>query len=162
MKMAVICHSRGGTTKKMGEIIAEGMASVSGVEARVFSIDAVDADFVKEAKCVVVGTPTYLATMSAEMKTWLDSPSGKFDLAGKIGGAYATADYIHGGSEIAIQAILSHLLVRGMLVYSGGGAHGKPVIHLGPVAIKDNMDACTEYCRIYGQRMATKTMEIFR
>ena len=161
MKMAVLYHSRSGNTKRMAEIIAAGMNSVAGVEAKTFSIDALDKEFVKDCRCLVVGTPTYLATMSAATKTWLDTPIPDCPFAGKLGGAFATADYVHGGGEIAIQSLLSHLLVRGMLVYSGGGAHGKPVIHLGPVAITDNLESYDECFRLYGQRMAGKATELF-
>lgn len=161
MKISVIYHSVTGNTKRMAEVMAAAMRTVAGVEARTFGIDEVDKDFVAESACVVVGAPTYLATMSAAMKVWLDQGSAKIKLAGKLGGAFATANYIHGGSEIAVQSILSHLLVKGMVVYSGGGALGKPVIHLGPIAIGGKLEESDEYFQIYGERMAKKAVELF-
>lgn len=161
MRMSIVYYTRTGNTKRMAEIVAEGMRSVEGVEVRTFPLDAVDAEYVKESSCVVVGTPTYLASMAGEVKTWLDTGSLKLGLAGKIGGAFATQDYPHGGADLAILGVLSHLMVLGMLVYSGGGSFGKPVIHLGPVALKDNLPGYDENFRLYGQRMATKTKEIF-
>ena len=50
MKLAVIYHSETENTKQAAEWIADGMNEVSGVEARAFSIEKVDEDFVKEAK----------------------------------------------------------------------------------------------------------------
>lgn len=161
MKMSVLYHSKSGNTKKMAESIATGMNSVEGTNAKAFSIEEVDEDFLRESDCVVLGTPTYLATMCSEIKVWLDKSSMKYGLAGKIGGAFATADYLHGGAEIAIQSILSHFMVLGMMTYSGGGSFGKPYIHLGPIAFKDNLDEYAELFELYGQRMATKTKEIF-
>jgi len=161
MKMSVLYQSRSGNTKQMAEVIVEGMQSIEGIEAKVFSIDSVDEGFVKESRCVIVGTPTYLASLSGAVKSWLDGPSMKLGLAGKIGGAFATCDYLHGGAEIGIQSILSHMMVLGMLVYSGGGSFGKPPIHLGPVAMKEKLNESTEVFRLYGQRMAIKTKEIF-
>lgn len=161
MKISVIYHSVTGNTKRMAEVMADAMQSVAGVEARTFGLDGVDKQFLDESRCVVIGTPTYLATMSAAMKTWLDQTSAQYALAGKLGGAFATANYMHGGAEIAIQSLLSHLLVKGMVVYSGGGAMGKPVIHLGPLAIGGKLEEADEYFRIYGQRMATKAAELF-
>lgn len=160
MKMAVLYFSKTDHTKQMAQIIAEGMKLAGGIEPRTFSIDEIDEDFLRESKGVILGTPTYLANMAADVKVWLDQ-SGKYKLAGKIGGAFATAGYVHGGGEIAIQNILSHLMVLGMLVYSGGGAYGRPVIHLGPVAITERLDEYQETFRLYGQRMAEKTKEIF-
>lgn len=161
MKMSVLYYSRSGNTKKMAEVIAEGMRRIQGVETGIFPLDGIDASFVKDSKCVVLGTPTYLASMAAAVKVWLDESSATVPVAGKICGAFATQDYLHGGGDLAIQSILSHLMVKGGLVYSGGGAHGKPVIHLGPVALKDHLDDARETFLTYGERMAKMTAELF-
>lgn len=126
-----------------------------------FPIESPDAEYVKESKCVILGTPVYYASMSGTVKMWFEKTRGQFGLQGKLAGAFATADYIHGGGEIAIQSILSHMMVSGMMAYSGGGAYGKPVIHLGPVGIKSDIESYVETFRIYGERMAMKTLELF-
>ena len=131
MKMTVLYHSVTGNTKTMAQVIAEGMMTVAGVEAKAFPIENWDAAWVKESKCVVLGTPIYLADLCSAVKVWLDGPALKAGLAGKVGGAFATADYLHGGGDLGIQTILNHMMVLGMLTYSGGGSFGKPVIHLG-------------------------------
>lgn len=166
MKLSVIYHSVSGNTARMAQVIAEGMKSVPGVEAMAFSIDAIDQDFAKESKCIVVGCPTYVADTSAQLHLWMEKEMGKLALAGKLGGAFATAQYIHGGGELVIRSILDHMLTMGMLTYSGGGAKGKPVIHLGPVAIAGAGDtealmAFDDVFRLYGQRMAQKASELF-
>jgi NAD(P)H dehydrogenase (quinone) len=94
------------------------------------------------------------------MKLFLET-LGKYGVAGKLGGAFATANYIHGGAELAMQTILDHMLVYGMLVYSGGGSQGKPVIHLGPQAVAGRLEETEETFRLYGQRMAAKAAELF-
>ncbi|MCD8083026.1 MAG: flavodoxin domain-containing protein [Clostridiales bacterium] len=167
MKMSVIYYSATANTSRMAGVIAEGMNSVSGVEARAFAIDAVDEEFVRESKCVVMGCPTYAADTPAAFHVWLEQSAGKLALPGKLGGAFSTAQYIHGGDELVIRTILDHMMVMGMLIYSGGGSKGRPVIHLGPVAIASAGDAeallpFDETFRIYGQRMADKAMELFR
>lgn len=162
MKMTVLYYSKTGNTKHMAEVIAEGMQTVDGVEAKVFSIDEIDEEWIKESKCVILGSPIYMASVCAPIHNWLEGPCMKYGLAGKIGGAFATADYIHGGGELGIQFILDHMLVCGMLTYSGGGSYGKPVVHLGPVAIHNHLDESRETFLIYGQRMAAKTMEIYK
>lgn len=164
MKMTVLYYSKTGNTKRAAEAIAEAMASVDGVEVRAFAIDELgegEKGFITESRCVVLGTPTYLASLCGEVKTFLDGPAMKLGLAGKIGGAFATANFLHGGAEIAIQSILGHLMVLGMLVYSGGGAFGMPPIHLGPVVIANNPEASDDFLRLYGERVATKTKEVF-
>ncbi|MGD9559952.1 MAG: flavodoxin family protein [Oscillospiraceae bacterium] len=161
MKMAVLYHSKTGNTRQMADAIAQGMRSVAGAEVQTFSIDAVDVDYVKECRCVVIGGPIYYATISAELKVWLDGASVKCGLKNKLGGAFATADYLHGGAELGIRTILDHMMVLGMLTYSGGGAFGAPVIHLGPVALKEHLDQSREVFETYGQRMAGKALELF-
>lgn len=161
MKTAVLYYSQTGNTKRMAEVIAKGMQNVEGVEAKAFSLEEADAEWVKESKCIVLGSPIYMASVSGAVKNWLEGSCRKYDLAGKIGGAFATADYIHGGGELGIRLILDHLMVYGMLTYSGGGAYGKPVIHLGPVAIKEQLTECEDTFLQYGQRMATMTMQLF-
>lgn len=138
----------------MAEYLIECFTAVDGAEAKAFPITAVDEEYVKESDALIVGTPTYNGYLTARMKAWLESTPAKLNVAGKLGGAYATAAFIHGGGDLAIQCILTHLLVDGMMVYSSGQAKGMPVIHLGPVAIAPDLDAFADLFRIYGKRMA--------
>lgn len=163
MKMSVIYHSVTGNTKNMGELIAKGMNSVEGVEAKCFPIEAVDLEFAKDSKCIVFGSPIYAAHITGQMMNYLLMEAGKLNLAGKLVGAYATAQYVHGGAELGIREMLDHSMVMGALVYSGGGSYGKPIIHLGPVGIDNTMDIYqfAENFEVYGRRMAMKACEIF-
>ncbi|NLY36637.1 MAG: flavodoxin [Tissierellia bacterium] len=161
MKISVLYFSEEGSTKTMAETIVKGMVSVEEVEAKSMSIDDIDRAYLKESSCVVIGTPTHYASMAAEVKSWLDTKSVKLNLGGKLAGAFATAGYIHGGADIAIQNILTHMTFLGMLIYSGGSACGKPPIHLGPVAISSKLDEFTDLFEVYGQRMASKAKELF-
>lgn len=65
MKMSVLYYTRTGHTRQMAEQIVRGMAEQPGVEARAFSIDQVDEDFVRDSRCVILGTPTYFASTAA-------------------------------------------------------------------------------------------------
>jgi NAD(P)H dehydrogenase (quinone) len=87
------------------------------------------------------------------MKNWLESNIKKLNLAGKLGGAYATEQYIHGGAENAIKEMIVFMMVAGMMVYSGGSSCGKPVIHLGPVGMIQNIEDFEELFITYGKRM---------
>ena len=115
MKMAVIYHSVTNNTKNMGEQIVKGMNSVDGVEAKSFPIEDVDVEFVKEAKCVVFGSPIYAAHITGQMMNYLLAEAGKLGLAGKLAGAYTTAQYVHGGAELGIREMLDHCMVMGAL-----------------------------------------------
>ena len=114
--MAVIYHSVTGNTKNMGEHIVKGMNSVESVDAKSFPIEAVDLEFVKEAKCVVFGSPIYAAHITGQMMNYLLAEAGKLELAGKLAGAYTTAQYVHGGAELGIREMLDHCMVMGALM----------------------------------------------
>ena len=160
MKISVLYHSRTGNTKAVAEQIVEGMEQVEDVEARAFSIDYAEEDWLRESVCLVAGSPTYYASISGEMKLFLEK-LGKYGVAGKLGGAFATADYLQGGAGQAVEFLIRSMLVKGMLVYSGGGSQGKPVIHLGPQAVAGRLEETEETFRLYGQRMAAKAKELF-
>lgn len=161
MKMMVLYHSKTGNTEKMAKVIAEGMERVDGVAAKVCPIEEVDEEWAAESRCIVLGSPIYVSSVCAAVKDWLDGPCKKCQLAGKLGGAFATEDYVHGGGDLGIRLILDHMMVYGMMTYSGGGAYGKPVIHLGPVAVSSRLDESVETFLTYGERMAIKAMELF-
>ena len=167
MKLSVIYDSKTGNTKQAAEWIAEGMRSVEGVQASAFGIHEVDEDYVKDSCGAVIGCPSYAASLTPDMRTWLMESSGKLGLEGKLGGAFATAQYTHGGAELVVQSLLVNELVLGMLCFSGGRSFGKPIIHIGPVAINGNveehngMEHYKELFRTYGRRFAVKAEELF-
>ena len=159
MKASVIYFSQSGKTKAMAEAIVAGMTE-GGLDTKAFSVDAVDKDWIKASDCVIIGSPTYYSDISAKMMMFLETLP-IYNLPGKLGGAFATAGYVHGGDDIAMQTILTHMLVCGMVVYSGGGSKGNPVIHQGPVSVGVDLDADTKLFQIYGKRMAEQTQVLF-
>ncbi|MDO5537812.1 MAG: flavodoxin [Desulfovibrionaceae bacterium] len=158
---AVLYFSKSGNTAKMADVIAEGMGRVPGLTAKAFSLENADEDWIRNSRCLVLGSPIYVSSVAAPVKSWLDGPARGLGLPGKLGGAFATCDYVHGGGDLGIRLILDHMLVYGMLAYSGGGACGKPVIHLGPVAIAGRLAEYRETFLAFGERMAKKTVELF-
>ncbi|MBR0138848.1 MAG: flavodoxin family protein [Firmicutes bacterium] len=160
MKASIIYHSESGNTKAAAEHIAKGIQE-EGLEVKCFSIDEVDEAWGRESKLLIMGCPVYSADVSAKMKAYLEKMPG-LEAAGKLGGAFATANFAYGGGDLALHTILTHMMVRGMLVYSGGGAAGKPIIHLGPVVCKQSADCPPELQTDWGRRMARKAKEIFR
>jgi len=159
MKIAILYHSETGNTAKIAEFIAEGAKSVNDADVKTMSLDAIDAEFVTAAQCVIFGCPTYAGSMSWQMKKFLDTTNLK--LADKLGGVFATGDYLGGGTELAELTMISGMLVRGMIVYSAGFTRGNPLTHFGAVAIKSGDEPQRERARIFGARMAQKANELF-
>lgn len=161
MKTTIIYHSESGNTKQMAEHIMRTFNSFEGMEARTFSTHDVDIEFAKNSKCIIIGTPIYMAGASAAIHTFLQNVFNDCEPANKLGGAFATANYVHGGGELGIRSILDVMMVKGMLIYSGGAAFGKPVVHLGPVALSERLDESNTYFELYAKRMAQKAIELF-
>ena len=167
MKLSVIYDSKSGNTKQAAEWIAEGMNGVQGADARAFSVKDADEDFIKDSKGIVIGSPSYCALMTPDLRAWLLNRAMHLGMAGKLGGAFATEQYTHGGAETVIQSILTNELVYGMLCYSSGTGCGDPFIHLGPIGVNGNIEKHNslenyrEYFMVYGRRFAEKALELF-
>lgn len=160
MKISILYFSKTGHTKEMANVIADGIRKVPNIEVGVFALDSIDDKFLLDSKAVVFGTPTYYANTCWQIKKWFDE-SNNYNLEGKIGAVFSTAHYAQGGADTAILTIINHLMVKGMLVYSGGSALGKPFIHLGAVAIDENFEESKSMFSIFGERIALKAKELF-
>lgn len=154
MKIAVIYDTKTNTTAAAASFIREGICRVEGGEAACYPIAEAENDFVREADGIILGSPTYMAAASWRMTDWLQQTAPRLKFAGKLGGAFATEQYIHGGAERVIADLLTFELVSGMLVYSGGSAYGKPIIHLGPVGMSQDIGSFRELFETYGERFA--------
>jgi len=49
-----------------------------------------------------------------------------------------------------------------MLAYSSGTEFGRPFIHLGPIALMNNLDEHAGLFKLFGNREAQKAMELFK
>ena len=160
IKIAIVYHSETGNTKRMAELIEEGCGKVSDVEARAMSIDDMDEAYIAEARAVLFGGPTYEGTISWQMKRVLDEIS--VNLAGKLGGVFASQNWPGGGgADFAEMTLIAGMLVRGMLIYSGGISEGAPFLHFGAVSARRPEGLYAERCVKLGQNIASKAMELF-
>lgn len=161
ISVSVIYFSESGNTRRMAETIVDGLMRVEGIDAKAFDLKALDADYIKASQCVIFGSPTYAAAMAPDLRQWFVKYSRDYDLAGKMGGMFSTANYYHGGSELVLQNLAVQMLAKGMIVYSGGSAYGVPIIHLGPVAFEGRLEDSEDLFLLWGERMATKVVEVF-
>lgn len=165
MRISIVYWSLTGHTAEMAEEIASGIRK-EGVEAKAFNIHETVADneYIESSSGLIIGTPVYLASSVWQINKWLEEDSKGINLSGKLGGAFATAHFAQGGADTAIMDLLGLMLVKGMVVYSGGGSFGLPIIHHGPVALDkvgDHFDESREMFRIYGSRFVSKAKDLF-
>jgi len=162
LKITILYFSETGNTEKMAGFVRDGILS-AGNDIEVFLMNIVndgniDKELLKESSAVIFGTPCYVANTCWQMEKFFDT---RFDcdLSGKLAACFATAGCMWGGADQAIMTVLQLALTRGMLAYATGTEFGRPFIHLGPIAVHDNLN--TELFTLFGKRVAQKALELF-
>jgi len=163
MKVAIVYHSETGNTARMAELVAEGCRSVSpDVEVALMTVFEPDPAYLRQARAIIFGCPTYEASCSWQMKRYLDTAGS--ELEGKLAGFFTSQNWPGGGGgSIAELTMVAAALVRGMLVYSGGITQGYPYLHLGAVSTRSPEESLyRERCQQLGRVITRKAMELFR
>lgn len=134
----VLFYSRHGKTRKLAELIAQGIESVPGAEARLRTVPAVStvaeatepdipnsgAPYVEledlaECAGLALGSPTRFGNMAAAMKYFLDGTSAQWlsgTLSGKPAAVFTATGSLHGGQESTLLSMMIPLLHHGMMV----------------------------------------------
>jgi NAD(P)H dehydrogenase (quinone) len=133
----------------MAEAVAKG-ARAEGAKVELKKVQEAKPEDMLSADGIVVGSPVYYGLPAAEIKAFFDE-SVKFhrELAGKVGGAFASSGNIGGGNETTVLGIIQMMLIHGMIVQ--GSVAGD---HYGPVSIGAPDDRALSQCEALGQRMA--------
>ena len=75
------------------------------------------------ADAILFGTPCYFGVMATELKNFLDQLGPQWKkgaLAGKLGGAFATASWPHGGTEVVTLSLYAPMAHLGMIILPTG------------------------------------------
>lgn len=160
IRVAIVYHSETGNTRKMAELVKKGCDGVSHVESKVMPIDDLDTAYIADADAVIFGCPTYEGTLSWQMKRLLDTIS--VNLEGKLGGVFASQNWPGGGgADLAEITMIAGMLVRGMMIYSGGISRGEPFLHFGAVSERAPKGLYEERCIKLGENIASKAKELW-
>ncbi len=148
VKLLIAFYSRSGSTEALAVAAAEA-AREAGAEVRlrrareVVSADIIDkvadwrthadrmnalypapeTDDATWADAILFGTPCYFGGMATELKAFLDrlGPQWKKGaLAGKVGGAFASVSWPHGGSEVVTLSLYAPMAHLGMIIVPTG------------------------------------------
>ncbi len=155
MKILIVYHSKTGNTKAMAEAVGAGVRA-EGVEAVLKPVQAAEVTELPDYDGIIIGSPTYFAAVSAEIKRFIDDSIKVWkELRGKVGAAFVSAGGVGGGGETAILDILRAFLVHGMIVpgFVEGG-------HYGPLSIERPDEAKTQACREFGADVARLVKKI--
>lgn len=134
----VLYYSRHGATRKLAELVAQGIDSVPGAEARLRTVPPVStvaeacapaipdsgAPYVEledltECAGLALGSPTRFGNMAAALKYFLDGTAADWvngSLAGKPAVVFASTGSLHGGQEATLLSMMIPLLHHGMMV----------------------------------------------
>ncbi len=134
----VLYYSRTGATATMARMVARGVESVAGVEARLRTVPAVSAETEQTADAVpddgppyasqddlrhcaglVMGSPTRFGAMAAPLKYFIDQSSELWlsgALIDKPAAVFTSTASLHGGQESTLLSMQIPLLHQGMVI----------------------------------------------
>ncbi len=134
----VLFYSRHGATRKLAELIAQGIESVPGCDARLRTVPAVSsvaeasapevpaegAPYVemqdlRDCAGLALGSPTRFGNMAASMKYFWDGTASEWldgTLAGKPACVFTSTGSLHGGQESTLLSMMLPLFHHGLMV----------------------------------------------
>jgi NAD(P)H dehydrogenase (quinone) len=138
LTILVLFYSRHGSTKKLAELIAQGIESVPGCDARLRTVPAistvaeatepdipaegapyVELDDLEQCDGLALGSPTRFGNMASAMKYFWDGTSAQWlsgTLSGKPACVFTSTGSLHGGQESTLLSMMLPLLHHGMIV----------------------------------------------
>ncbi|MDF3035570.1 MAG: NAD(P)H-quinone oxidoreductase [Paucimonas sp.] len=138
LSILVLYYSRHGSTRKLAELIAQGIESVPGCDARLRTVPPVStvteatepaipsegAPYVElsdlaECAGLALGSPTRFGNMAAPLKYFWDGTSSDWlagTLSGKPACVFTSTGSLHGGQESTLLSMMTPLLHHGMLL----------------------------------------------
>jgi NAD(P)H dehydrogenase (quinone) len=136
--LLVLYYSRHGATRKLADLICQGIDSVPGCEARLRTVPAVSAVSeasapaipeqgppyveladLRECDGLALGSPTRFGNMASAMKYFWDGTSAEWlagTLSGKPACVFTSTGSLHGGQESTQLSMMLPLLHHGMLL----------------------------------------------
>jgi NAD(P)H dehydrogenase (quinone) len=124
-KVAIVYHSGFGHTKLQAEAVRDGAAQVEGVEALLLTAEEAGADIdqLDSADAIIFGSPTYMGSMTAEMKRFLEASAPKWYTRGwqdKVAGAFTNSSSFSGDKLNTLMGLMLSAMQQGMIFVSLG------------------------------------------
>lgn len=138
LTILVLFYSRQGATRKLAELIAHGIESVAGCDARLRTVPAVSTTIeasepdipkhgapyvelqdLEQCAALALGSPTRFGNMASSMKYFWDGTSAQWlagTLSGKPACVFTSTASLHGGQEATLLSMMIPLLHHGMLL----------------------------------------------
>ena len=191
--IAIVYHTTYGHTKLQAEAVQRGAQSFPGASVRLFTAEEAAAalDELDSADAIIFGCPTYMGSMSAGMKTFVEVAAKKwFTLAwkDKIAGAFTNSSSFSGDKLNTLLGLVINAMQHGMIYVSLGiqpsanrhddmnsltgpspEAHNRVGSFVGPMSASFQVNPPTapgkgdlETAELYGLRIATITAQFLK
>jgi len=192
-KIAIVYHSTYGHTKLQAEAVLRGAQGVPSITAQLYIAEdaATRLDELDAADAIILGCPTYMGSMSAGMKAFIEAAAKKwFTLAwkDKIAGAFTNSSSFSGDKLNTLVGLVINAMQHGMIfvglgmmpssnkpegmnqiVGPGPDAHNRVGSFIGPMAASFQVNppdapgkGDIETAEIYGRRVAEITLQFVR
>jgi NAD(P)H dehydrogenase (quinone) len=193
MKIAIVYHSTYGHTKLQAEAVLRGAQSVSATTAQLYTAEEAAArlDELDAADAIILGCPTYMGSMSAGMKIFIEAAAKKWSVLAwkdKIAGAFTNSSSFSGDKLNTLVGLVINAMQHGMIFVGlgmmpsanrpeemnqntgpGMDAHNRAGSFIGPMAscfqVKPPAAPCKgdlETAELYGRRVAEITLQFVR
>ncbi|MGL6074809.1 MAG: NAD(P)H-dependent oxidoreductase [Fimbriiglobus sp.] len=119
-KVYTVYHSTYGHTKVQAESVHAGAGSMEGIEAILLTTEEAMArlDELDSADAIIFGCPTYMGSMSAEMKKFLEAAAKKWFVQAwknKIAGAFTNSSNFSGDKLNTLVGLMINAMQHGMI-----------------------------------------------
>ena len=134
----VLYYSRHGSVKEMADLIARGIESVDGAQARIRSVPPVSTvceateksvpsegapyvthDDLKECGGIIMGSPARFGSIAAPLKYFLETTGSLWlsgSLVNKPAAVFTSSSSMHGGQEAALLSMIVPLMHHGAVI----------------------------------------------
>ena len=118
-KVCVVYHSGYGHTKVQADAVADGARSVPATEVHLIPVEHIDFNWehLHGADALIFGTPTYMGTVSAEFKAFMDKTSlfwANQPWKDKLAAAFTNSGSQHGDKLNTLVSLMVFAAQHGM------------------------------------------------
>ena len=121
--ICVVYHSGYGHTQRVAESIQSGVASVNGIACELLSVTDLDEnspswDKLDNADAMIFGSPTYMGSVSAEMKKFMEATSARWmemKWADKLAAGFTNSAAQNGDKQNTLVTLCTFAAQHGMV-----------------------------------------------
>ncbi len=192
-KIAIVYHSTYGHTKLQAEAVLRGVQSVPSAAGQLYKAEeaAGRLDELDSADGIIFGCPTYMGSMSAGMKTFIEAAAKKWFTQAwknKVAGAFTNSSSFSGDKLNTLFGLVANAMQHGMIYVSlgmmpsankpeemdtvagpGPEAHNRVGSFVGPMSASFQVNppgapskGDIETAEAYGRRVAEVTLQFVR